>query len=310
MLRAPSPRPAMTSGPSRSRTHKLRQPQSSTPVDSSRQIRGRPSRPSSRRFPQFCRVEGLITPTTESRIHFEVWLPTTGWNRKYMGIGNGGSGGFITYAAGNARSLADALHEGFAAASTDTGHNGDDDDFSFARGHREQRIDYHYRAIHETAVAAKAVIRAFYRAAPLYSYFTGCSDGGRQALMEVQRYPTDYDGVLACAPAVHRTRSIAAWTWVAQAAAREPGSDIPPSTLRLVHNAVTAACDALDGLQDGLISEPMKCHFDPAVLLCTRAESAGCLTRPQVTLLKKFYDGPLDSNGNAIGDTFSARGRN
>src|SRR5215467_16221583 len=128
-----------------------------------------------------------------------------------MGVGNGACG-FINYAAENGPSLARALSDRFAASSTDTGHQGSNDDFSFARGHREQRIDYHYRAIHETALAAKAVERAFYGAAPKYSYFSGCSDGGRQGLMEAQRYPADYDGVLVCSPAVHRTHSIMAWT--------------------------------------------------------------------------------------------------
>jgi feruloyl esterase len=122
--------------------------------------------------------------------------------------------------------------------------------------------------------------------------------------MEAQRYPADYDGVLVCGPAVHRTRSVAAWTWVARAVAAEPGSDIPPAKLAMIHGAVTAACDALDGLQDGLISEPMKCRFDPASLLCHGAESDGCLTPAQVTVLKKSYGGPLNSKGEAIAAGF------
>jgi feruloyl esterase len=146
-------------------------------------------------LPQFCRVEGVSTPSADSHIEFEVWMRTSGWNAKYMGVGNGGSGGFINYGS-DVQSLAGALTDGFAASSTDTGHRGADDDFSFARGHREQRIDYHYRAIHETALIAKAIIGAFYGAAPKYSYFRGGSDGGRQGLMEAQRYPADYDGVL------------------------------------------------------------------------------------------------------------------
>jgi feruloyl esterase len=103
-------------------------------------------------LPAFCRVRGVITPSPQSHIESEVWLPTNGWNGRYMGVGNGGSGGSINYVAANGPSLAGALGDGFAASSTDTGHHGDDDDFSFARGHCEQRIDYHYRAIHETAV--------------------------------------------------------------------------------------------------------------------------------------------------------------
>jgi feruloyl esterase len=246
----------------------------------------------------------VITPSPESHIEFEVWLPTSGWNGRYMGVGNGGSGGFINYASANGPSLAGALSDGFAASSTDTGHHGDNDDFSFARGHREQRIDYHYRAIHETASAAKAVIHTLYGATPKYSYFSGCSDGGRQGLVEAQRYPADYDGVLVCSPAVNRTHSIAAWAWVAQAVATEPSSEIPPKKLLMIHGAVIGSCDAIDGLEDGVVAEPMKCRFDPASLLCKGGESERCLTQPQVTTLTKFYSGPQNSKGVAIASGF------
>jgi hypothetical protein len=255
-------------------------------------------------LPAFCRVRGVIKPSPESNIEFEVWMPASGWNGRYMGVGNGGSGGFINYAAENGPSLAWALRDGFVASSTDTGHHGDNDDFSFARGHREQRLDYHYRAIHETARAAKAVIRTFYGTVAKHSYFSGCSDGGRQGLMEAQRYPADYDGVLVCSPAVHRTHSIGVWAWVAQAVAAEPGSEIPPKKLSVIHDAVIASCDALDGLEDGLVAEPTKCRFDPASLLCTGAESERCLAQPQVSTLKKFYSGPLNAKGAAIAPGF------
>jgi feruloyl esterase len=221
-----------------------------------------------------------------------------------MGVGNGGSGGSINYLAANGVSLSEGLRDGFAVSSTDTGHHGDDDDFSFARGHREQRIDYHYRAIHETAIAAKAAIRGFYGVAPKYSYFTGCSDGGRQGLMEAQRYPADYDGVLVCGPAVHRTHSVAAWAWVERAVAAERGGEIPANKLSMIHDAVIASCDALDGLQDGVIAEPMKCQFDPASLLCKGVESERCLTQPQVMTLKKFYSGPQNSKGERMAPGF------
>ncbi len=252
-------------------------------------------------LPEFCRVEGTIARTADSHAEFEVWLPTNGWNGRYMGIGNGGSGGFINYFAANV-SLAWALRNGFAASSTDTGHQAANDDFSFAQGHREQRIDYHYRAIHDTALAAKAIIRAFYGSEAKHSYFSGGSDGGRQGLMEAQRYPADYDGVLVGGPAVHRTDSIKAWIWVAQAV--ESGGEIPPSKLPTIHDAVVASCDALDGLRDGLISEPTKCRFDPGSLLCTGADSARCLTKPQVATLTRFYAGPRNSKGEAVGVGF------
>jgi feruloyl esterase len=215
-----------------------------------------------------------------------------------MGVGNGGSGGFINYAS-DVQSLSAALRDGFAASSTDTGHRGEDDDFSFARGHREKRIDYHYRAVHETAVASKAIVRAFYGVQPKYSYFRGGSDGGRQGLMEAQRYPADYDGILVLAPTLYRTASVAAWIWVAQAVA-VTGSDILPNTLSAVQSAAIAECDAQDGLADGIISEPTKCRFDPAVLLCKETVSEHCLTQPQVAALKKFYSGPRNSKDEQI----------
>jgi len=253
-------------------------------------------------LPEFCRIEGAIAQTADSHADFEVWLPTSGWNGRYMGVGNGGSGGFVNYAPNV--SLAWALSNGFAASSTDTGHQGANDDFSFARGHREQRIDYHYRAIHETALAAKAIIRAFYGSEAKHSYFSGGSDGGRQGLMEAQRYPADYDGVLVAGPAVHRTDSIKAWIWVAQAVDDEPGGEIPPSKLPMIHDAVVASCDALDGLRDGLVSDPTNCRFDPKSLLCVGADSERCLTKPQVATLARFYAGPRNSKGEPVGVGF------
>jgi feruloyl esterase len=255
-------------------------------------------------LPEFCRVEGIIVPTADSQIGFEVWLPTSIWNGNYMGVGNGGSGGSINYFASNGPSLAEALRNGFAASSTDTGHQGADDDFSFARGHREQRIDYHYRAIHETALAAKALARTFYAAPPKHSYFSGCSDGGRQGLIEAQRYPADYDGVLVCGPAVYRTHSVAAWIWVARAAGAEHGTEIPQNKISMIHDAVIASCDALDGLKDGIIADPMKCRFDPAMLLCKAADLERCLTQIELTTLKAFYSGPQNSKGEAIASGF------
>jgi feruloyl esterase len=184
-----------------------------------------------RDLPSFCRAQGVIQPSSDSHIEFEVWLPTSGWNKNFMGIGNGGAAGSIIYDGSvigtSAPGLAQALKDGFATASTDTGHQGRMDDYSFGRGHPERRIDYYYRAIHETAVTAKAVIRAFYGEGPKFSYFSGCSFGGRQALTEVQRYPDDYDGVIAGAPAVSRTALANTFVWVAQALSAEPGSHIP-----------------------------------------------------------------------------------
>ncbi len=188
-------------------------------------------------------------------------------------------------------------------AATDSGHQGRLDDYSFGRGHPERRIDYYYRAIHETAVTAKEVIRAFYGASPKYSYFWGRSIGGAQALMEVHRYPADYDGVLAGSSLVDRADTWAAWVWIAQAFAAE-GSQIPENKLPMIQAAVMATCDTLDGLKDGIISNPTKCRFDPDVLLCKGSDPSRCLTQPQVAALKKYYDGPRNSKGEQIVPSF------
>ena len=143
----------------------------------------------------FCRVEGVIQPTSDSHIEFEVWLPASDWNGKYEGAGNGGFGGSINYYR-----LAEAVNAGYVGSSTDTRHKGMSGEVNWATGHRDKIINFGYRAIHETAENAKAIISAFYGKPPTKSYFSSCSNGGRQGLIEVQRYPQDYDGILAGAP--------------------------------------------------------------------------------------------------------------
>ncbi len=150
------------------------------------------------RLPAFCRVQALIAPTSDSRIRVEVWLPATGWNGKYLGVGNGGYAGSIAYPK-----LGEAVSSGYASASTDTGHEGDSRDSRWADGHAEKQNDFDHRAIHEMTTLAKAAVAAFYKKPPSHSYFSSCSNGGRQGLMEAERYPTDYDGIMAGAPAYH-----------------------------------------------------------------------------------------------------------
>ncbi|HEY1951734.1 MAG TPA: tannase/feruloyl esterase family alpha/beta hydrolase, partial [Gemmatimonadaceae bacterium] len=149
-------------------------------------------------LPTFCRVQAVARPTPDSRISIEVWMPATGWNRRYVGAGNGSFGGSINYYR-----LGESLHTGYAASSTDTGHRGRPADSSWARNHPEKKADFDYRAVHLTALAAKALIQAFYATPPMRSYFASCSNGGRQGLMEAERYPADYDGILSGAPATH-----------------------------------------------------------------------------------------------------------
>ncbi|MFN2636069.1 MAG: tannase/feruloyl esterase family alpha/beta hydrolase [Gemmatimonadaceae bacterium] len=148
-------------------------------------------------LPAFCRVQVVAEPSSDSRINIEVWLPATRWNRRYLAVGNGSFGGSINY-----YKLGESLYSGYATSSTDTGHRGKPSESAWADKHPEKQTDFDYRAVHETAQAAKAVIRAFYDSVPARSYFSSCSNGGRQALMEAERYPTDYDGIMAGAPAL------------------------------------------------------------------------------------------------------------
>lgn len=253
-------------------------------------------------LPAFCRVEGVIAPSSDSHIEFQVWLPAAGWNGKYFGVGNGGFAGFIDYAPalGNIPGLADILLAGYATSSTDTGHNGGMGAAKWALGHPEKITDYGWRAIHETAEKSKSIIRAFYGSAPKHSYFSSCSNGGRQGLMEAQRYPADYDGIIAGAPVYALTHVFAGLTMTFQATESDPASYIPAAKLPLIESAALAVCDSLDGLTDGLIDDPRKCRFDPATLLCQGAESDRCLTAPQVSALRKLYAGVRTSQGEQI----------
>jgi len=244
-------------------------------------------------LPSFCRVAATLTPSADSDIKIEVWLPANGWNGKFEAVGNGGWAGVISYGA-----MADALRAGYATASTDTGHVGGRG--TFALDHPEKLIDFSWRSEHEMTVKAKALIHAFYGAAPKLSYWNGCSTGGRQGLKEAQMFPEDYDGIVAGAPANRTAISL----WIAHAVLKDQASYIPPAKYPVIHAAALAACDAADGLKDGLIDDPSQCRFDPAVLLCkdggpstgsgsSRAQSnddgPSCLTAPQVAAAKQIY---------------------
>ncbi|PYU20538.1 MAG: tannase/feruloyl esterase family alpha/beta hydrolase [Acidobacteria bacterium] len=234
------------------------------------------------KLPAFCRVAATLRPSSDSDIKIEVWLPFSGWNGKLQSVGNGGWAGFISYPA-----LARGLADGYATASTDTGHTGNTG--SFALGHPEKMIDFGYRSEHEMTVAAKAIIAAYYGDGPRLSYWNGCSTGGRQGLTEAQRYPSDYNAIIAGAPANNRMH-IYVWSlWIAQAVHQGENSYIPPSKYAMIHKAVMEACDALDGLKDGLISNPRRCHFDPKVLACKGVDEPSCLTSQQVEVTRKIY---------------------
>ena len=232
-------------------------------------------------LPAFCRVAATLKPTADSDIKIEVWLPASGWNGKFQAVGNGGWAGSINYAA-----MGQELQRGYATSSTDTGHTGGSG--SFALGHPEKVIDFGYRSEHEMTVKAKAIIEAFYGRAPRFSYWNGCSTGGRQGLKEAQRFPGDYDGIMAGAPANPRTRLAFATLWIAHAVLKDPASYIPPEKYPMIHLAVLNACDALDGVKDGILADPTRCHFDPQVIACKDAEGPACLTAAQVETVKKI----------------------
>jgi hypothetical protein len=241
--------------------------------------------------PAFCRVVATLTPSSDSDIKVEVWMPVSGWNGRFRGLGNGGFAGYIAY-----NELAAAVTQGYAAASTDTGHS--TPDASWALSHPEKIVDYGFRAVHLMTLDAKAIVKAFYGDDPKHSYFASCSNGGRQALMEAQRYPDDYDGMIAGAPANALVPMLSGGLKVVQTL-DGPGY-IPPTKIPAISTAVLAACDSLDGLKDGILNDPRQCHFDPSVLLCKGKESDACLTKAQVSSLKLIYSGAHDASGKQI----------
>jgi feruloyl esterase len=226
-------------------------------------------------LPAFCRVAVRLTPSSDSDIRVEVWLPESGWNRKLNAVGNGGLGGAMPYPA-----LAAAIRGGYAAVGTDTGHVGGNADF--VAGHPEKLIDFGYRAIHEMTVAAKAIVASHYGAPQQHSYFASCSTGGRQALVEAQRYPEDFDGIVAGDASWDQMRLYAARVALNVFVNREAAAVIPPAKYRMIHDAVLAACDAIDGVKDGVIESPPACKFEYGSLACAAEDRADCLTRPQI----------------------------
>jgi pimeloyl-ACP methyl ester carboxylesterase len=235
-------------------------------------------------LPAFCRVAATIKPSADSNIRMELWMPASGWNGKFVVPGNGGFAG--TIAPGG---LATALRNGYAAATTDTGHEGGSG--AFMLDHPERLTDFADRAIHETTVRGKAILGAFYGSGPRLSYFNGCSTGGRQALTAAQRFPNDYDGIVAGAPAIYASRQSAGQIWIWQATHQNPAGYLTPEALTVLHNAAVAQCDALDGVKDGVLEDPRRCTFDPKVVQCKEAGGANCLTAPQVEAARKIYTG-------------------
>ena len=235
-------------------------------------------------LPAFCRVAATLTPSSDSDIKIEVWMPASGWNGKLQAVGNGAWAGNISYPA-----MATALAAGYATVSTDTGHVGGNANFMV--GHPEKLKDFEERSVHEMTVTAKAVTAAFYSSAPTQAYFNGCSTGGRQALTEAQRYPLDFDAIIAGAPANFAKRQTFGQIWLWQATHQDEASMLTPEKYAVLHKAVLEQCDALDGVKDGVLENPTKCAFDPKVVQCKGADGPDCLSAPQVEAARKIYAG-------------------
>ncbi|GAA5164822.1 tannase/feruloyl esterase family alpha/beta hydrolase [Viridibacterium curvum] len=239
-----------------------------------------------------CIVEGTLAPS----IGFRIALPTRTWTQRYLQIGCGGLCGNIAGMVGAADGCVPLNAGGFVQGATDMGHQGMSGDFG---RDAQKRIDFAYRAQHLTAVLARKLIRAYYGQPQAYAYFTGCSDGGREALIAAQRYPEDFDGIIAGAAAMSFTTQNGLYhAWQARSNTGPDGKAIlVASRLPLLHKAVLDQCDALDGQKDGLISEPRNCHFDPASIQCAagQTDTSACLSAQEADAVRKFYAGPIDA---------------
>ncbi len=249
-------------------------------------------------LPAFCRVSATLRPSDDSDIKVEVWMPAVDWNSKYQAVGNGAFTGSIRH-----RTMATAVGRGYATSSTDTGHLGNT--ASFGLGHPEKVSDFGWRAVHLMATVAKHIIESHYGEAPRFSYWNGCSAGGRQAMKEAQRFPADFDGIIAGAPGLDWTGRAAGSLRVATYLEANEAARLSADDRQLVHATALEACDAPDGVEDGVIGDPERCMFDPVVLQCTADKNASCLTAAQIDTVRMLYSSPLNpKSGRAITGLF------
>jgi feruloyl esterase len=244
-----------------------------------------PSKP----LPAYCRVDVTLTPSSDSDIKVELWIPAANWNGKYQAVGNGAFNGTLSYPA-----MSTALTRGYATSSTDTGHAGGG--ASWAAGHPEKVVDFGWRAVHEMAVVSKKIIASHTGSAPTASYWNGCSAGGRQAMKEAQRFPEDFNGIIAGAPGLDWTGRAAQAVRIAKTLEHNEAARLSSADARLLHRAVVNACDAADGLKDGLISDPAKCKFDPGAVQCNGSEQTDCLTPAQVETARLIYSAGVNAS--------------
>ncbi len=249
-------------------------------------------------LPAHCRVSILLTPSVDSHIEMELWLPTETWNGKFLAVGNGGWAGSISYFA-----VANGVRDGYATASNDTGHKGGN--ASFAIGHPEKVVDFAHRAMHEMTVQSKVVIDAFYENDLSLSYYSGCSTGGRQGLMSAQRYPTDFDAIVAGAPANPQIQKHAGDLQRNIEILTRKAEFLPREKLEFVYRSAVDVCDTLDGVKDGLISDPAMCSFDPGTLVCGESSDGMCLTPRQVEAVRVGYAPMVSGTGELVYDGYA-----
>jgi Tannase and feruloyl esterase len=253
-------------------------------------------------IPAHCRVRAVMRPSADSEILFELWLPAENWNGRFWGIGGGGFAGALIL-----NEVATAVQYGYASFSTDTGHSSSTGTDKWARGHPEKVVDFGWRGVHVSTVAAKEITRRFYNSAAGHSYFSSCSTGGRQGLMEAQRFPEDYDGILAGAPSPQTAEiTVAGFGWNAAALRAGP---ILPARVALLQSRVLEQCDKIDGVADGLIVNPAQCHVDLKKLECKPGQDASqCFSPAETETLAKLYSGPVDASGKSIYPGYSPGG--
>jgi feruloyl esterase len=250
--------------------------------------------PAAAPLPEYCRVVMVLKPSSDSNINSELWLPTTTWNGRFMAVGNGGFGGSIQ----GLNEMRNVIRLGYATAGNDTGHSAaDGPNGTFALGHPEKIVDFAYRAMHEMTVTSKKLVNEFYGKPQQFAYYKGCSTGGRQGVMAAQRYPEDFDGIIAGALANRHIQMHTAGSARSIQLARHPEQEVSAAKAQMVNKAVMDACDTL---KEGFLDNPRACTFDFRKLACSGAESDSCLTAPQLETVETFYGGLKNSKGELI----------
>jgi feruloyl esterase len=239
-----------------------------------------------------CRIAAVLRPSDDSHIEMELWLPDA-WNGKFLAVGNGGWAGSISFSA-----MASGLASGYAVASNDTGHKGGS--ASFAVGHPEKVVDFGWRAMHEMVVHSKRMIAAYYEQPPQLSYYQGCSTGGRQGMIEAQRFPEDFDGLIIGAPVNNMLALNATQFHNMKTLIENRELALSPEKVRLLHDAVLAACDANDGVEDGFLNDPLSCDFESSSLQCAGDDTAACLTPNEVRAVSNVYAGVSSRDGELL----------